>query len=537
MWRWWLVVTSVALSLCCGAQTPARDTTRIELIRANDLRFDKRFGVDAQRLIGNVQLRHKGAIMYCDSAWLYQTQNRLEAFGRVRINQGDTINLYGDRIDYNGDTRMALVRDNIRLLDKDMTLTTDVLDYDMRSSTGVYYNGGRLASKANNNVLVSRRGYYYAESDLFYFRDSVVLTHPDYTMYTDTLRYNTVTEVAYFLGPTRIVSDENTIYCENGWYDTENDKASFEENAVITRREYTLTGDSLYYDRVAGYGEAFDRVTLGDSINRYEIRGQYGRYLEKQGRSFVTGRATLVQDADGDTLFMHGDTLLAVQDTVAGNSIYAWNNVRIFKSDLQGDADSLAYHQSDSLLTLFGDPVMWSDENQITGDTLRLLTFEGVMYELRIPSDALIISEVDSANYNQIKGRSLLGKFKENQLVRIDIFGNGQSIYYAVEESKEDSTSTIIGINKAECSDITIYVANNEIKRIAFKTQPAATFFPPEDFPNDQKKLKGFEWLDRLRPRKPDDIYLTPPVGRPLQSGPEENATLPKPESSVLKKP
>ena len=497
-----LLIAVLATSLHMQGQDGQKK--KIELIRANDLRFDESLGAGAQRLIGNVKFRHVGAVMRCDSAYLYEKSNSLEAWGNVKVEQGDTLFLYGDSLDYSGNRRYAEVRGNIRMLDRDLTLTTEYLDYDLAKNTGLYYDGGKIISKENDNVLVSKKGYYYADDNTFFFKDSVRLTHPDYTVRTDTLRYHTVSEVAYFLGPTRIISDENTIYCENGWYDTKNDLAQFNENAEIRSKPYILNGDSLFYDRNKGFGEAFENVQLVDTSSSYLLSGDYGRYLEPTGKAYVTGHALMVQYNKGDSLFMHADTLKAVEDSLRGNKLLAYYGVRIFKEDLQGKCDSLSYNETDSLLTMYSEPILWSDQNQISGDTITLTLHEGEMKQMYVRRTAFIISEADTNKYNQIKGREMIGHFRDNEMYKMDVLGNGQSIYYAQDEKKKDE---FLGVNKAECSNITIYVEDSEINRIAFYTEPSATFFPLSEFPDDQRELQDFKWKAAFRPRSKSDLF------------------------------
>ncbi len=518
-------------------------SNKIELLGANSLKYDKSLGVDAQRLLGNVRFKHKGAIMYCDSAYLYSTNNSLDAFGKVRIIQGDTLTLHSDKLYYNGNTQYVKVRDNVTLNDQNMTLKTNTLDYDRKTGKAIFYDRGTIISTENDNKLVSCEGIYDANNSFFYFRDSVVLNNPNYRVETDTLNYGNTTEIAYFEGPTFIFSDQNTIYCENGWYDTKRDISQFNENAYLDNGKQILKGDSLWYDRNLGLGKAYENVSIIDTTDRLDINGNYGEYDEKSNKSLVTGRAEMVQYDKLDSLFLHGDTLLAIKDSIRGDRIYAYHNVRFFRSDMQGAADSLVFSQSDSLIHMYNNPVLWSEHLQITGDTIEIKSAEGKIENLYVFENAFMADRVDSLKYNQIKGKRLTGYFRNNDLYKVLIKGNGESLYYAAEEQKvapDSSAATTdssqnelkptleykyIGVNKAICSDISIYLIDNRVQRIVFLNKPDGTFYPLFKFPEEERFYKGFNWEEERRPISHADIFrktefeikADSSVGKPLE--------------------
>lgn len=494
-------------------QSWAQEKSRIELVRADKLLFDKSLGINAQRLLGDVIFKHKGAIMNCDSAYLYNATNSLDAFGHVRVNQGDTLTMTSKKLNYDGDTQLIKVRDNVVLKDAEMTLTTNTLDYDRKTGQAIFYDRGTIISTENDNRLVSCEGIYDSNSEFFFFRDSVVLNNPQYRVETDTLQYGNSSEIAYFYGPTFIYSDENTIYCENGWYDTFNDVSQFNKNAYIDNGKQLLKGDSLWYSRNEQIGKAYINVSVVDTADQFEIRGDYGEYDDVKGKNYVTGNAEMLQYDLTDTLFLHGDTLMAVRDSLIGNRVYAYPSVKFYRKDMQGAADSLIYASDDSLIYMFQEPVLWSEDLQITGDTILIRTYAGMVEKLFVYEHAFMVNKVDSTKYNQIKGKRLTGFFEENDLRRILIKGNGQSLYYAAEEQKVDSISNTpaplkyIGVNKAICSKIEIYMLDRAIDRILFLTKPEGSFYPVEQLPDDAKKFEGFIWDDARRPASREDIF------------------------------
>lgn len=500
-------------TLSFGQVGQGPDEEPILLLHAERLEHDPSVP-DAQRLIGNVRFSHKGTLMFCDSAWLYTERNGIDAYGKVHIKQADTLDVYADSLYYDGKTQQAQLRNNIKLRDKSITLTTNNLDYDMEQDIGNYHGNGKIIMRESQNVLTSKEGYYLAKEKELFFKDSVVLRSPQYVMNSDTLRYQTETEVAYFFGPTTIVSDSSTIYCENGWYDTKNEKSQFQENAYIQTKEQKLQGDSLYYDRNRGFGEVFGNISMIDTVQRVIMSGDYAYYDEKKETSLITGNTMMTQVYDTDSLFMHADTMFSDVDTAGKRLILAYHHVKFYRDDLQGKCDSLVYAEVDSTFKMFTRPVLWSEDNQLTGDYVEIKSYDGKIERLTMLNNAFIISEQDTVDYNQIKGKKMTGYFVGNNLHKILVQGNGQTVYYAVEE-KTDTTTGItsdkkIGVNDAICSDILIYVdtAGSAIQKISFLDQPTATLYPMDQLPPKALILDGFSWHIQHRPMSKRDIFI-----------------------------
>lgn len=480
------------------AQKPAN----IELISADRMQFDRRIGDDVRRLIDNVQFRHEGSDMFCDSAYLFSSTNSIRAYGNIFIQVSDTVSIYGDVLYYNGNSRLAELTGRVKMIDPQMTLTTTQMFYDLNANTARYANGGRIVDAENE--LTSIEGFYYADLKDFFFRDNVVLVNPDYTMHSDTLRYNTLTEVAYFFGPTTIVSDENTIYCKNGWYDTQNDIARFSRDAYFTNKEQSLTGDSLFYDRTQGYGRADRNIIMRDSVQNIIITGHFAEHFEKDGLSIVTDEALLIMAEKSDSLFMHADTLKAITDE--NNELrwlYAYHKARFFRKDLQGLSDSIVYSVADSTIFLYHNPVLWSDVHQLTALSIDIRTGEEEVRSVYLHEAAFIASEEEDLGFNQVKGKNMVGHFHENDLYRIDVFGNGETLYYVREEE-----GSVVGLNKALASDIVIYIEDKKVNGIRFLTRPEANLFPPNEIPEDDKLLRNFQWLEHRRPKSKEDVFF-----------------------------
>jgi lipopolysaccharide export system protein LptA len=497
-----LTIFSLFLLVLFSLTSLGQRTTRVDLIHADDMRFDRTIAPDARRLIGNVQFKHEDTRMFCDSAYQFTVDNNFNAYGNVFIQVSDTVQIYGDRLFYKGNTRIAELHGNVKMVDNQMTLTTQHLFYNLETNTANYIQGGKIVDA--ENTLTSKWGFYYADDKNFFFRDDVVLVNPQYVMNSDTLRYNTYTEVAYFFGPTTIVSDDNTIFCKNGWYDTRNDIARFSRDAWFTNGEQYLSGDSLFYDRNLGYGKATNNVLLKDSVQETIITGHFAEHFEHEFMSEVTQQAVLTVIAGTDSLFLHADTLRSIHDEENERRLlFAFHKAKFFKSDLQGLSDSIVYNFSDSTIYLYHNPIIWSENHQMIAQRIEVKTADNRVETVHLYDAAFIISEEDSVSFNQIKGRKIIAHFSGNELTKIEVFGNGEALYYVREENGD-----LIGINKSLSTDITIYLEENQVSSILLFTNSDANLFPPEDIPYEQRFLQHFKWITDSRPKEKEDIFI-----------------------------
>ena len=482
----------------------AQKPTKVKLVKANDLKYDKSLGENAQRLIGNVILKQDSTLLFCDSAYLYELTNSFDGFGNVHIKASDTLNIYSDLLNYDGNTKIAELHHNVRLVESRATLYTEHLWYDRQEKFAYYLTGGKIVD--STNVLTSTKGYYYTQTKDSFFKDSVVLVNERYTLNSDTLQYNTNTEISYFFGPTTITSDENYIYCENGWYDTQNDKSFFKTNAYIITQDQKLVGDSIFYDRKLDYGEAYHNVSLHDTVQDMIIYGHYGEFKKRAGYAFVTDSAVAVFIDKYDSLFLHSDTLWIHFDSEQNvEYMLAYYQTKFFRKDMQGMCDSLVYSFTDSTIFLYKNPVLWSDENQLTADSVRIALCNNQIDTMALINSCFIISMDDTIarnTFNQIKGKIMTGYFKDNDLVKIKVFGNAQSVFYIREENGD-----MMGINKTESSDMNIYLSDNEVYSITPIRNVEAHMYPHNELPVQDKQMKGFKWIEGQRPLKKEDIF------------------------------
>ncbi|MEO8591377.1 MAG: OstA-like protein [Flavobacteriales bacterium] len=506
--------------LCTAQSHIQTGSGQVEILNADLWEYDTLLAAGAQRLKGNVRFKHADALMHCDSAYLYKDQ-RVEAFSRVGIDQGDTLHVDADRLKYNGQDRMAHLEGNVHLRDRDMELSTPTLDYDMRARRAVYLNGGHLVSRSDGNTLSSGTGVYLADQRRFIFGRDVRLQHPDRSIVTDTMHYVTSTGVAEFFGPTDIRQAGTTIHTLRGTYDTRNERARFSKRSSVLSKGRLLEGDSLHYDRHAGTGLAWGNVAVIDTASDLIARGDFGRYNEIEDRSMITGHAELVMLLGGDSLFLHGDTLFtALDSTGTGKRVQAHRHVRFFKTDLQGACDTLIYNTGDSLIRMFHTPILWNGTDQITGDHIRIQLKDGMAHRLFVLKNAFLMSQADSTHFDQVTGTTMTGFFANNVLHRIIAEGNSRTVYFAREE--KEGKEAIVGVNRADCSRIEVTLADGKVSTVSFLERPEAVLYPLDKAPPEELHMQGADWRGGERPTDRAGIF-TPmpetPSGSLLQPG------------------
>lgn len=484
---------------------PEKKKTRVDLLYADEAQADKILMPDVQILIGSVKLRHDSMYMYCDSALIFEKTNSVEAFDNVRMEQGDTLFIYGDYLYYDGMSQLAMLRGNVRMINRNTTLTTDSLNYDRLYNLGYYFEGGTLTDE--ENVLTSEWGEYSPATKLSVFNHDVKLVNPQFVLTSDTLKYSTETKIATILGPSDIVSDKNHIYSERGIYNTTTEQAELLDRSVLTNEGKKLTGDSLFYDRVLGYGEAFENVQMNDTVNRNMLTGNYCFYNELTGSALATQRAVAIDYSQGDSLFMHGDTLRLLTYNINTDSMYremrAYHKVRAYRTDIQAVCDSLVYNSKDSCMTMYTDPILWHGEQQVVGEEIKAYMNDSTIDWIHIINQALVVEKKDSVHYNQVTGKEMKGFFVEGDMRQIDVNGNVLVVFYPID----DKDSTMIGLNYAEGSFLRMLLKERRMEKGAFIGKANGTLFPMDQIPADKYKLPPFVWFDYIRPRNKEDIF------------------------------
>ena len=459
---------------------------------------------NAQILVGDVVFRHDSIYMYCDSACFYEKTNSLEAFNNVRMVQGDTLSLYGDYLFYDGNTQLAQVRNNVRMENRTTTLTTDSLNYDRIANLGYFFDGGTLSDE--ENVLTSDWGEYSPATKMSVFNYEVQLVNPQFTLTSDTLRYNTATKIASIVGPSDIHSDENHIYSELGFYNTTLGQAELLNRSVLSNNGKKLTGDSLYYDRNQGYGEAFNDVVFVDTINKNMLTGNYCYYNQLTSYAFATDEAVATDFSQGDSLFIHADTLQMFTYHLDTDSVYrearAYHKVRVYRTDVQAVCDSLVFSSKDSCLTMYRDPILWNGQQQLLGELIMVYMNDSTIDWAHIHNQALSVERIDSVNYNQVSGKDMKAYFKDGEMEQVDVIGSVRLVYYPMEKD-----STLIGMNVSESSELNVYLENRKLKKMVMKPQSSGTLYPMDQLPPEKMKLENFGWFDYVRPLNKKDIF------------------------------
>lgn len=493
----------ILFTLLASFPAGAQQKKRVIIEQADLLEINEKIVANAARLLGNVRIRHNEVLMWCDSAYAYHNTNKVDAFGNVHIMQGDTMHLYAHRAFYNGDASFARAFGDVRLIKKNTTLYSDTVDYDLTNNIGYYDDTGKIVD--STNVLTSQIARYFVNQDIVYFYKNVEGKNEKYTLLTDTVQYNTVSGIFYIEGPTTIRDSSNTIYAEDGWYNSQTGEAQLLKNPLVYNEKQQLRGTMIDYNRATGSGQVKGAIEAIDFEKNTIVKGMNAWYDEKTDAAFVTDSAVFILFDKNDSLYLHADTLRTIPDTLKDEKIIqAYFGVRFYRSDLQGKCDSLVYFTRDSTVQFFREPVLWSENHQLSAHFIEMKSNADTPDEVRLIRDSYIVSKQDSLMYDQIKGKNMTGYVIENKLDRIDVDGNGQALYYANDKGK------IIGLNRSESAKINIWFREGKIFRINFLSQPEGKLTPLEQVTDEERRLSGFEWKELLRPASKDDIYRKP---------------------------
>lgn len=496
---------------------------RVFLEHADRLWMDERIDSDYQVLTGNVQFRKGDMFMYCDSAHFYDGESSLEAFGNVRMEQGDTLFVYAAELTYDGPTELATfigdASQRVRLINRDVELTTDMFYYDVANNLGYYNTSGQITDAENR--LSSVYGQYSPDSKEAEFRINVVLNdlkEEQFRMTTEQLLYNTDTHIARIVSPTVIVTDSATVYSSNGWYDTENGKSElYDRSQVVTPQGNTLTGDTLFYDNIAHIGEAFGNMVITDSIRSSAIEGNYGIYFQNLDSAVVTGRARALEYSRPDTLYLHGDTIRGYMlHDDSTHIVTAYPRVRFWRTDIQGLCDSLSFMERDSIMYMHRHPIVWNGERQVFGNVIQVHFNDSTADWAHLPEFAFVAEHIDEEFYNQLSGKDLMAVFEGGQLRRLDVSGNVEVIMLP-----QENDSTYNKLIKSESSFLQGWFKDQKLERLSMWPEVTGDVTPLYLIRKVNCYLAAFKWYESLRPKDKDDIFNIPPEMEELMKGPE----------------
>jgi len=485
-------------------------------------------GVKYIRLVNNVHLRQKETDLYCDSAHFYRATNIFEVYSNVRVTQGTLVITSATAV-YNGNLRTATFQGGVNLQDDKMTLTTPSLAYDMNTHIARYTEGGNIIEPPN--TITSKFGTYDANSKMISFRGTVHVVSPDADIQSDTIQYNTTSKVVFFVAQTRIQNPQATQFAKGGTYNTLTKAAAFRD-AQVNTEDYTINARNAAYGEDKAGRYAFYtggvKMTSKDAKNKTILTGQVAQYWQGTGRSKVYGSPVMRSLVSGDTLYISADTLVATnnKDPKVKDFLYAYYGVRMFKSDLQGKCDSLTYNVTDSLMYMNHDPVIWSNNSQLVSERMQMQLKNRTIDRMYLYNSAFIISEDTLKNLNQIKGRDMTAFFQKGDIRRVDVNGNGESIYFALE-----GDTLLTGMNKTVCSDMVLKFDTRKLKTISFITNPDASFVPPHELNEPDRRLKGFKWRIEEKPDKKAVLAKrTKQSAKPLKAAPAVTPALAKRE-------
>ncbi len=488
--------------------TPSLSQAKKIVIENAEIQYkDEDLHKGATVLLGNVIITHDGIKLNCQKAFFYKDTNLFKAIGNVVINQGDTIKQTSNYADYNANTKQAFSWGNVVLKDPTMTLTTDSLNFDRLNQELYYKNYATI--KDQTNTLNSKKGNYNIKKKKFTARTKVTIVNPEHILESNHLDYFTNSGLTYLYGSSIVknTKNNNVIYSNKGFYNTKKDISHFVKNVKLYLNEKIIIGDSLYYDKRKGFASATDNIKIIDTVNNFIAKGNYAEIFDKADSLFIVKKAVAISIVDKDSTYIHGDTLL-VTGKPEKRIIRVFHNVKIFKSDFQGKCDSIHTNQEKGLTRMFQNPIIWSERNQITGDTIHLVSNSKTkkLDSIKILKNAFIISKdsISNKDFNQIKGRNMFGKFRNGKLQKLLVKGNAESVYF----NRNKDTKVLETITKQASSNIEFTLNNGEIELIKYLKKPDGNTYPPSKFPIADRKLKGFVWREEEQPKKMQDIFI-----------------------------
>ena len=479
-----------------------------------------------QSLFGHVKLQSDKTFFYTDSLAMNHKDNYIEAFGHVHINDKDSTDIYSDYMKYFVDTKNIIFQKNVVLKDGKGTLSTEELHYDMNLHIGDYYNGGKVVNKGT--TVTSREGTYYADTKDVYFKKNVILKDPAYELKADSLLYNSEQEMATFITNTFIRdSSGRTITTRDGFYDLKNHRAHFSQRPTITDKGETITADAINFDDSTGLSLAMGRSVFRDTAQGLTLISNIMVANKKKNTFLATGKPLIILKQDQDSIYIAGDTVysagisdsvLHTQDSVQGMPIVRtvknqndsslrylqiYHHVRIFSDSLQAVADSVYYSGLDSIFRLFTNPVAWAGGYQVTGDTMFLFTKNKKPERLFVFENSLVVGKSFTNMYNQIKGNTLNGYFKNGVIDYMRSKGSAEAVYYI-----KDDSMALVGVNRVNKADvIDMIFLNKELNKVVLRQDADGIMYPIKKANLDEMKLRGFKWLESLRPKTKFELF------------------------------
>lgn len=473
---------------------------------------------------GNVQFEHQGSLLSADEVIFYEEQNFVKAIGNVKLQNADGSVITAGEMEYDGNSQKGIAKKNVVLTDPKQTIKTETLYYD-RISNKAYFNTGGTISDASN-VMYTKSATYDLSSKMIDFTGNVKINNPEYTVEGTNIKQNQNTNTADFFGPTTITNKQNPanqVYTERGSYNMNSKEVYLKKNSRINYNDKILTGDDMYFNQITGFGRAKGNVTLRDPKERRFMKGGYGEIFEKKDSAMMTDRPYAVKILEKDSMYFSAQKILAYQKVDATDPLKkksflrAYQKSRMFKSNIQVRADSLTFNETDGIMHLFGKPIAWSGEKQVTGDKIEAYfdTENEYIDSLKVVGNAFAISKADSLNlkdeFNQVKGKLMTVYYKENKVNLAKVIGNAQAITYADDQNEKTKETERIGVSLSTCGTIEAEFEENKVQIISCNVGANTDIYPMSKISREKRFFPDFNWNTKDRLRKWEDIFLDSP--------------------------
>ena len=515
-----------------------KEDPRVYLEHADELEYDV-YGrrPDVQIARGKVKFRHKGGILTCDSAYFNEQSNSFEAFGNVFMKQGDTLTLKSEWAWYDGNDERAEARRNVVLTHRKSKLYCDSLDYDRMYGIAYFFDGGKLIDKGS--TLTSDWGQYNTETREAVFYYKVRLKNDNMTMYSDTLYYDTRTSMAHIVGdytsddnvvgPSMIVNQGNVVHTTDGYYNTSTEESVLLGRSTLDNEDKTITADSLFSDSKNKIDEGFGNVVYVDKKNKNQFVGNHVYYDENLGYGFATDSAVVMDfSQNNDTLYVHADSIKLYTYNIDTDSVYrvmhGFHKVRAYRSDIQAVCDSLVFNSKDSCLTLYKDPIVWNMGRQVLGEVMHAYMRDSTIRYADVVGQAMSIERMDSTHYNQLAAKEMQVYFQEGKARETWAVGNVQAVYYPID----DADTTIIGLNFLETDTMKMYLSPERKLEKIWASKSTGTMYPITQIPPDRLRLPAFAWFEHIRPKNKEDIFYWRGKGKENELKQEKRREAPK---------
>ena len=527
-----LCLLGLCMVLPAHAQRKGRiQDERIYLDHADSLYYDEFRKHDTQIVRGNVKFSHRGSTLYCDSAYFKQQENTFQAFGHVRLLQGDTLEVRCDTAFYDGraDADMVHAQHHVVVIHrKTSELRTDNLILDQKFNVIYYDEGGNFTDKAKGMTLSSDWGKYNLDTKEAEFFYKVKLRTKTHVITTDTLFYYSADERAHVKGGKTEFNNgqrkwsKSTIHSIRDGYDVETtncvyfmktDKVELYDKSSIQNEIRTITGDSLYYDSSRKVSRGYGRVKYEDRKNKNQLIADAVDYNENLGSGIATKNPLYIDYSQKDTLFLHADTIRVETFNIDTDSLYrkvhCYHKVRMFRNDVQAVCDSMVLCSLDSTITLYFDPIAWSDNKQLLGDSIKVFLNDSTVREAHVMQNALSLEmkrdfkNPDKIYYNQVTSRFMNAYFVDGNIRMSEAVGNVVSLYYPVEETD----SSLVGMVYVESDTMRMYISDKRQLEKIWTSKAEGVMYPINQIPSGKDYLPNFGWYDYIRPANKDDLY------------------------------